>query len=384
MRTRYFHLNGDNTSIKALIYEQPDHGISKNAIEIDARKICNRLKSQGHEAYIVGGAIRDLLLKHEPKDFDIATDAPPDRVRRLFRNSRIIGKRFRLIHVYYPGGKVHEVATFRSLESASHSHIYGTLNEDVMRRDFTLNALYFDTEEETVIDFVGGVKDIRNKVVKSVLPLETSFTDDPVRMLRAVKYAAMSGFRIAPSVGRRIKQQSSLLSMASNSRLSEELYKIIKSRNAEIIFRLMDRYKLIQYMLPHFDMAFRRNTGRSRLLKENFFLSLAKLDQKLIQNEISRGTMIRFLTEEILVSADAFVENDNSPPQFSEVVQALKMLLRPVIQPNRDVEEAVRLMFTERNLKLPRKRPRHSDSRAGGRQRYRGRHRKGYPADKPN
>ena len=112
MRTRYFRDSNGRPSIKAAIYERLDHGISKAKIDIDARRICTRLKSQGHEAYIVGGAVRDLLLGREPKDFDIATDATPNRVRRLFRNSRIIGKRFRLTHIYFHEGKIHEVAHF--------------------------------------------------------------------------------------------------------------------------------------------------------------------------------------------------------------------------------------------------------------------------------
>ena len=357
MRTRYFRDTKGKPTIKAVVYERADHSITRSGIDLDARKICTRLAEQGHEAYIVGGAVRDLLLGRIPKDFDIATDASPSRVKRLFRNSRVIGKRFRLVHVYFRDGKIHEVATFRAPESGDRNHVFGTLNEDVMRRDFSLNALYYDPEEETIIDFVNGVKDIRSRVVKSVLPLNTSFSEDPVRMLRAVKYAALTGMRISPQVGRKIKKQASLLSTASVSRLSEELYKILNSGNSEIILRLMDRYKLLDQMLPHL--------SNNQTLRESMFLNLAKLDQKMLTKEQSRGVMILHLCEDCLSAQGIFEGEGRNAPMYAEVVRSVKDLLNPLVQPNRDVEEAVRLMFSERGLKLPRKRPRHPEVRVG-------------------
>jgi poly(A) polymerase len=357
MRTRYFRDTKGKPTIKAVVYERSDHSITRSNIDLDARKICTRLAEQGHEAYIVGGAVRDLLLGRIPKDFDIATDASPSRVKRLFRNSRVIGKRFRLVHVYFRDGKIHEVATFRAPESGDRNHVFGTLNEDVMRRDFSLNALYYDPEEETVIDFVNGVKDIRSRVVKSVLPLNTSFSEDPVRMLRAVKYAALTGMRISPQVGRKIKKQASLLSTASVSRLSEELYKILNSRNSEIILRLMDRYKLLDQMLPHLN--------NNQTLRESMFLNLAKLDQKMLSKEQSRGVMILHLCEDSLGAQGIFEGEGRNAPMYADVVRSVKDLLNPLVQPKRDVEEAVRLMFSERGLKLPRKRPRHPEVRVG-------------------
>lgn len=357
MRTRYFRNIKGRPTIKAVVYERADHSIPRSEIDIDARKICARLADQGHEAYIVGGAVRDLLSGRIPKDFDIATDASPSRVKRLFRNSRVIGKRFRLVHVYFRDGKIHEVATFRAPESGDRNHVFGTLNEDVMRRDFSLNALYYDPREETVIDFVNGVKDIRKGVLKSVLPLSTSFSEDPVRMLRAVKYAAITGMKVSGPVGRRIRKEAPLLATASLSRLSEELYKILKSRNSEIIMRLMDRYKLLEHLLPNF--------GDNKSLREATFLSLAKLDQKMISAEVSRGVMIFHLCGEMLEAHGAFERQGRKEPLYLDVVHTLKGLLKPLVQPNRDVEEAVRLIFIDRGFKIPRKRPRHPEVRVG-------------------
>ena len=369
MRTRYFRDSNGQPSISAAVYEISDHGISRNLIDLDARKICSRLKVQGHQAFIVGGAVRDLLLGRSPKDFDIATDAPPNRVKRLFRNSRIIGKRFRLVHIYFHDGKIHEVATFRAIESGNRNHIYGTLFEDVMRRDFSVNALYFDPDDQTIIDFIGGVEDIKNKIIRSVLPLESSFIEDPVRMLRAVKYAAITGMKIAAPVGRKIKKQAPLLSSASISRLSEELNKIFKSRNIESIFRLMDRYKLIACILPQFENIFRQ--ANTNTLKENFFLKLAQLDQLMLEKDVERGEILRYLTEDLLHAGGAFKKSDQYLLLFNEVVHELRSLLRPLVQPNRDVEEAVRQMFINRGLKYPRKRPRHPEVRAGESERER-------------
>lgn len=354
MRTRYFFEKNDQKYIKATIYELEDHGVSKDKIDCKAREICAHLKNNGHEAYIVGGAVRDFLLNREPKDFDIATDASPRRVKNLFRNSRIIGKRFRLVHIFFNDGNFHEVATFRATKSSEGTHIFGTLAEDVMRRDFSVNALYYDLEEEIIIDFIKGVQDIRKKIIHSVLPLSTSFSEDPVRMLRAVKYAAMMGMDIASPVRKKIKKQAPLLAKVSTSRLSEELNKIIKSCNAETIFRLMDSHKLIAPMFPGFEKAFRKARGDTAL-KENFFLSLAKVDRLTNEKELVRGLALYHLTEHLLISVGAFDTIHSENPEYWEVVKKLKALIYPIIQPNRDVEHAVRIMFRKRNLPVPHK-----------------------------
>ncbi|OQX29259.1 MAG: hypothetical protein B0D92_04630 [Spirochaeta sp. LUC14_002_19_P3] len=355
MLYRYYRDSNGQPDTKATLYEKQDHGIARDRIDSDAERICARLKSHGHEAYIVGGAVRDLLLGNEPKDFDIATDAAPNRVKKIFYNARIIGRRFRLVHIYFKDGKIHEVATFRALESTGENHIFGTLDEDVMRRDFTMNALYYDPAAEIIVDFVGGMKDIRRRVVNSVLPLDTSFREDPVRMLRAVKYAAMANFKISAPVKKRIRKESALLADASTSRLSEELNKILCCGKMYPVFRGLDRYKLLPIFLPNLDSAFCRQSG-GQALKEAFFANLAELDNKMTHNEISRGAILRGITENMLESCGAFQGEEGRPPHAFDVVRELKSLLRPLIQPNVWVDEAVRLMFTDRGWKFPRRR----------------------------
>ena len=170
----------------------------------DAIYIINRLRETGFASYIVGGAVRDLIIGNKPKDFDIVTDATPSRIKKIFRNSRIIGKRFRLVHVF-TSTKIFEVCTFRSIVDGSVGNAFGTMDEDVKRRDFTLNALYYDPVKEQVIDYVGGVKDIRKGIVRPVIPIDRIFIEDPVRMLRAVQYGATTKCRLPRSLKKKIR-----------------------------------------------------------------------------------------------------------------------------------------------------------------------------------
>lgn len=216
---------------KAVIYTQSEHNIPKDKIDFNAIMIINRLKDAGFHSYIVGGAVRDLITGNIPKDFDIVTDATPSRIKRLFKNSRIIGRRFRIVHVVF-GSKIFEVSTFRSNAKGSVGNEFGPMDEDVLRRDFTLNALYYDPIQEQVIDYVGGMRDIKKQVLRPVIPLDRIFVEDPVRMLRAIKYSAKIGAKMPHSLRRKIRHSANLLSSVSSSRLTEELLKIINSGEA--------------------------------------------------------------------------------------------------------------------------------------------------------
>lgn len=234
---------------KAVIYTREEHGIFSDRIDADALYIIRHLRECGYNAYIVGGAVRDLIVGKAPKDFDIVTEATPSRIKKLFRNSRIIGKRFRLVHVFF-GNKIFEVSTFRSICDGSVGNSFGTMDEDVQRRDFTLNALYYDPIREQVIDYVGGVEDIRRKVIHPVIPLDRIFVEDPVRMLRAVKYGATTGCRISHSLKAKIRKSAHLLSPVSPSRLTEELLKIINSGHSyEIVSAAIDA-DIFMYLQP--------------------------------------------------------------------------------------------------------------------------------------
>ena len=234
---------------KAVVYTQTEHLISNINIDPDALQSISRLRDAGFTAYIVGGAVRDLIVGNKPKDFDIVTDATPSKIKKIFRNSRIIGRRFRLVHVVF-GKKIFEVSTFRSNAEGSVGNDFGTIEEDVLRRDFTLNALYYDPLQEQVIDYVGGMKDIKKHVLKPVIDLDRIFVEDPVRMLRAIKYSATTHAKMSRSLRHKIISSASLLSQISPSRLTEELLKIINNTYAyEIISEALET-DLFMYLQP--------------------------------------------------------------------------------------------------------------------------------------
>jgi len=234
---------------KAVIYTQTEHLISNKNIDPDALQIINRLRDAGFTAYIVGGAVRDLIVGNKPKDFDIVTDATPSKIKRIFRNSRIIGRRFRLVHVVF-GTKIFEVSTFRSNAEGSVGNDFGTIEEDVLRRDFTMNALYYDPLQQQVIDYVGGMRDIKKHILRPVIPLDRIFVEDPVRMLRAIKYSATTHAKMPYSLRHKIRNSAGMLSQVSPSRLTEELLKIINNCCAyEIVQEALDT-DLFIYLQP--------------------------------------------------------------------------------------------------------------------------------------
>ncbi|QEN07980.1 polynucleotide adenylyltransferase PcnB [Oceanispirochaeta crateris] len=341
---------------QAKVYTLDEHGINRGSLDRDALKVTDRLRSAGYQAYVVGGAVRDLLIGKIPKDYDIATDAYPSKVRKIFRNSRIIGKRFRLVHVYFPQNKILEVATFRSLEGGEGDNVYGTIDEDANRRDFTLNALYYSPREEQIIDYHDGVKDIRTKKLRSVIPLDITFKEDPVRMLRGIKYSVMTGARIPWRLRQAIKKEAPLLAECSVSRMSEEIFKILQSGYSEAIFKRAEELKILEFLIPRIhDSLAKSKDGRG--YRKSFYRDMQKLD-KYIKKEgkdKKRGKMLYFLTHTFLMETTSLHEETET--QYSDTVNAVKEYLRPMIAPNRDVMEAVKLLFRQNQWKIPRKRP---------------------------
>lgn len=212
-------------------------------VDSDVRKVVRRLVRHGHEAYLVGGCVRDLLLSHQPKDFDVATSARPEQVRSLFRNSRIIGRRFRLVHVLFHGGKVIEVATFRRDPHDGrdddgddllirNDNVFGVAHEDALRRDFTINGLFYDVESSHILDWVGGMDHIRARVVQTIGDPEKRFREDPVRLLRAVKFAGRLDLGIAPDVYDAIVACRHDLRLAARPRVAEEILRLLRGGQA--------------------------------------------------------------------------------------------------------------------------------------------------------
>lgn len=328
---------------QAKIYTAQEHGIKPSSIDYDAVRIARRLRRHGFQSYIVGGAVRDLLLGRSPKDFDMATNASPAQIRKLFRNSRVIGKRFRLVHIFFQD-KIIEVATFRALESEGFHTVYGSIEEDAARRDFTLNSLYYDTENNQVLDFNTGFEDIRSGIVKPVIHLKRIFHEDPVRMIRAVKYSVRCNFKLTFRLKRNLLRSSDLLASTPNSRMTEEVFKILQSGNAAEILRTCFEYRLLVHMLPFLDAQLRDKTTA---YYDNFFKSMSRLDEVIEQlPSESRSIAIAYLTSEYFYNITELGKKRKIPS--GDVYTALKTFLKPVTPPNRDVESAVHMLIKGR------------------------------------
>lgn len=340
---------------KAIVYTEREHGIDPDAVDIDAVKIVERLRRSGHAAYIVGGAVRDLILGRDPKDYDIVTDAEPPRIKKLFYRSRIIGKRFRLVHVYV-GERIYEVSTFRSISNGTIGNTYGTIDEDAKRRDFSMNALYFDPLEMKLVDYVGGLKDMRARRIVPVIPLKTIFAEDPVRMIRAVKYAVGTGFAIPLMTRLAIKRHARLLAGVSVSRLGEEATKILYSGNARAILESLKRYGLLSPIMPGVESALREDTT----VAESMRLSLTDLDAYVTETgDKSLGSLLAFILRDTVARAQCLPAEDVEEA-YHNVLEAAREFLAPLTMPRVEVERAVRAVFTAPE---PRQKPKRSRRR---------------------
>ncbi len=269
---------------KPRIYGPDDHPIRRDQISRGALQVTDKLHEAGFKAFVVGGAVRDLLLGIEPKDFDIATDAEPEKVKPLFRRAYLIGRRFRLVHVHV-GAETVEVSTFRAQQTgddATDEHgrllsdnVYGTQAEDAARRDFTINALYFDPAREQVWDFVGGVADIRKRRLRLIGPPTTRFREDPVRMLRAVRLAAKLGVTIDPNTAAPIPKLAELIDNVPPARLFDEMEKMLLSGHAGETIRALREQGLHHGLLPLLDVILEQPLG-SRFIE----LALANTDAR--------------------------------------------------------------------------------------------------------
>jgi poly(A) polymerase len=263
-----------------------EHGLAREAIGPAAAKVCTVLREAGFQAYVVGGAVRDLLLGIVPKDFDIATDARPEQVKPLFRRALIIGRRFRLVHVMM-GGETVEVSTFRAAdpdtaEKDEHGrvlrdNVFGSQAEDARRRDFTVNALYYDPATEELVDFHGGLADLKKRVLRVIGEPETRYREDPVRMLRAVRLAAKLGLTLDAATREPIRRLAPLMERVPPARLFDEMLKLLLSGHASASLRQLRDVGLHKGLLPLLDVILEQPLG------ERFVtLALAQTDERVL------------------------------------------------------------------------------------------------------
>ncbi|MDH5628785.1 MAG: polynucleotide adenylyltransferase PcnB [Gammaproteobacteria bacterium] len=264
---------------KTIKLGRADHIISRKNISPNALKVLQRLNQAGFEAYLVGGGVRDLLLELSPKDFDIATSATPNEIKRLFSNCRLIGRRFRLAHILF-GREVIEVATFRAnhqSDNAENQHsktsatgmlvrdnVYGTVEEDAFRRDFTINALYYCSKDFTLTDFTGGLADLKNRQLKLIGDPESRYTEDPVRILRAIRLSTKLNLNIESKTAKPIVKMAHMLTHVSSARLWEEMNKLFLSGYASTIWKNLLTYKVANELFPQTTKALKYDSYDSK------------------------------------------------------------------------------------------------------------------------
>ncbi|MBM4376069.1 MAG: polynucleotide adenylyltransferase PcnB [Deltaproteobacteria bacterium] len=270
--------------------------VDPSFVDPDVRKVLKRLVRSGREAYLVGGCVRDLLLGRQPKDFDVATSAHPEEVRELFRNSRIIGRRFRLVHVLFQGRKVIEVATFRSTPDSDGAmirsdNVYGTAAEDAYRRDFTINALFYDLETNHILDWVGGMKDIQRRIVRTVGDPVVRFIEDPVRLLRAIKFSGRLDLGIEPDVHEAIVHCRESLREAARPRVAEEILRLLRGGQARRSLYIAWETGVLDVLLPELAALFYEN-DRDDSPGARAWRQLAYIDAKHQAGELLDDTVL--------------------------------------------------------------------------------------------
>ena len=280
-----------------------EHGISREDVSANALKVMYRLNGAGFESYLVGGCVRDILMGHEPKDFDVATNATPEQIKGLFKNCRLIGRRFRLAHIVF-GREIIEVATFRGHHQESdedenvpkakvvakrdshgqlvRDNVFGSIEEDAERRDFTFNAMYYSVADFTVTDFANGLAAIEKREVELIGDPETRYREDPVRMLRAVRFAVKLGMRIEEKTAEPIKSLANLLQNIPPARLFEETLKLFLSGKGEETFLMLHEYGLIEPLFPQLAPFLKDENSREMQFVRRV---LANTDERINSNQ---------------------------------------------------------------------------------------------------
>jgi len=356
-----------------VIVPRDQHTISRKEVDPDALKVLYRLHQNEYVAYLVGGSVRDLLLGRRPKDFDIGTSAHPYQVKRLFKNCWIIGRRFRLAHVRF-GPKTIEVATFRrqlsaqelaapdepspgaaggdggqdTTESAERAdrllhrdNTFGTPEEDAFRRDFTINALFYDIGSFSIIDYTGGLQDLKDGLVRSIGDPVERFQEDPVRMLRAVAMAARLGFRIDPPIDEAIAARRFDIARSAPARLMEELYKLLRSGSAERAFRMLAERRLLEPVAQELQ----------RGATERLWESLAALDAYRRRfDDIPETLTNAVLLGSLLVPLGHAFRSSAPPPRDGEPRKEPRLALGMLPLPRRDVERLRQILGLQRRL----------------------------------
>jgi len=334
--------------------------LDRTAIDADAARIVSRLTRQGHTAYFVGGCVRDLLLRRRPKDFDIATSATPRQVKDLFRNCRVIGRRFKLAHVYFRnealagGEKIIEVSTFRSFVPGSEDsadllitrdNVFGTPEEDARRRDFTVNGLFYDPESGRVIDHVGGLPDLDRRLLRTIGDPDIRLREDPVRILRAIKFAARLDFAIDEGVMAAMQRHRREISRCAPPRTLEEVLRVFRSGAALPAFALLGESRVLEVLLPEIDAALTVHAG----LVPAYQGVLSEFDRRVqAGEELAASVIVASLSLPLL----PWQANPHGGGQ--DLMGAMAETIDPILErlrvPRRDAEQVRQILLSIRKL----------------------------------
>ncbi len=330
-------------------------------IDRDALWAIRKIQASGAEAYIVGGSIRDILLGNIPKDYDIATSLSPRQVQKLFWNSRIIGRRFRIVHLFF-GSKIIEVTTFRSDEENfedGNNNIYGTIEQDARRRDFSINALYYNPRTCELLDFEDSMKDFGKKRIRSLIPLSYSFSEDPVRMIRAVKYRVTTGFRFCWNVKASIIRCAPFLESCAESRLTDEVVKILSSGHAAAIIHMLHRYTLLQHIMPAYAVHSEISSMKKSLMELDELVSEARAASSSLP---SRAEMFFFMIRSaVIVDSHG---NQSWDEHMKDAFRQAKVMLSPITPSNADIEKAVEMVLEYYGIEGKRKNRKKSEKKS--------------------
>jgi len=355
-----------NHKLTPLIISRSKHPISRKMIDEEALKVLYRLRRHGFLAYLVGGSVRDLLLGKAPKDFDVATNAHPHEINTLFKNSRIIGRRFRLVQVFFKGGKTVEVSTFRSrsvfeeIETEDGDIIqkdnFGSPEEDAQRRDITINGLFYNIADFSIIDYIGGMIDLQRQVIRTIGDPNERFQQDPVRMIRVIRHAARTGFSIEDSTYQAISRHRDEIRKCSPSRVRDEFIRDLKEGVAQSSLNLMLRTGLLFSLFPDFVKVFgERNPLRNR--DKQFFLSLFGLVDQLVKIDRPVPESILFalfLTPFLraVTPEHPFLGERERSIYLRQTIQlAVHQILTPYSFPKGTKEMASQILIAQSNLK---------------------------------
>lgn len=308
--------------VKPKVYSVSDHDIQLSSVDPDALYVLQKLREAGFIAYLVGGSVRDLLLKRAPKDFDISTSALPEEIKQIFqRQCLLIGRRFRLAHIRF-GHKIIEVSTFRSGENEEdlvlRHNEWGTPEEDVVRRDFTINGLFYDPSNHTIIDYVGGWEDIHKNILRTIGVPEVRFKQDPVRMIRLLKFRARFGFDIVPEARKALLSTRHEILKSAPARILEEILRMLESGASAPFFTLMLESGMLELLYPSLTQFLKSQEGKEAFL---YFAAADKINLTSTKSELSRPILIACMLFPLIkqeLKAHSF--DKNKPLSIGEII----------------------------------------------------------------